>query len=226
MITNLFSSFDPSSLISFPLNWLRTLLVIALIPTIFWAVPSKNYIFITNILSTLHKEFKTLLGGGPSSGVTLILTSLFFFILINNFMGLFPYIFTSSSHLTLTLGLALPLWLAFIIFGWINHTTHIFAHIVPNGTPAGLMPFIVLIESIRNLIRPITLSVRLIANIVAGHLLITLLGNQTALASNLILARLIFTQIILLTLETAVAVIQSYVFAVLSTLYSREVVSH
>lgn len=84
----------------------------------------------------------------------------------------------------------------------------------------------VLIESIRNVIRPITLSVRLIANIVAGHLLITLLGNQTALASNIILISLIITQILLLTLETAVSIIQSYVFAVLSTLYSREITSH
>jgi len=97
---------------------------------------------------------------------------------------------------------------------------------VPSGTPGALMPFIVLIETIRNIIRPITLSVRLIANIVAGHLLITLLGNQTAIASNIILMSLIFTQILLLTLETAVAIIQSYVFAVLSTLYSSEVVAH
>jgi len=155
-----------------------------------------------------------------------MLIGLFTFILINNFMGLFPYIFTSSRHITLTLGLALPLWLAFIIFGWINNTSHIFAHIVPSGTPGALIPFIVLIESVSNLIRPITLSVRLIANMVAGHLLITLLGNQTAIASNFILAALIFTQILLLTLETAVAIIQSYVFAVLSTLYSSEVVTH
>jgi F-type H+-transporting ATPase subunit a len=84
----------------------------------------------------------------------------------------------------------------------------------------------VLIESVRNVIRPLTLAVRLIANIVAGHLLITLLGNQTATANNLILAGLIFTQILLLTLESAVAFIQSYVFAVLSTLYSREVLTH
>jgi F-type H+-transporting ATPase subunit a len=88
------------------------------------------------------------------------------------------------------------------------------------------MPFIVLIETISNTIRPLTLAVRLIANIVAGHLLMTLLGNQTELASGLILAGLISTQIILLTLESAVAAIQSYVFAVLSTLYAREITSH
>jgi F-type H+-transporting ATPase subunit a len=88
------------------------------------------------------------------------------------------------------------------------------------------MPFIVLIETIRNTIRPLTLAVRLIANIVAGHLLITLLGNQTEIASGILLAGLLVTQIILLTLESAVAVIQSYVFAVLSTLYAREITSH
>jgi len=141
-------------------------------------------------------------------------------------LGLFPYIFTSSRHLTITLTLALPLWLTFIIFGWYKNTNHIFAHLVPQRTPGALIPFIVLIESVRNVIRPITLSVRLMANIVAGHLLITLLGNQTAVAANFILVRLIFTQIALLTLEAAVAVIQSYVFAVLSTLYSREITSH
>ena len=101
-----------------------------------------------------------------------------------------------------------------------------FAHLVPQRTPGPLIPFIVLIESISNVIRPLTLAVRLIANIVAGHLLITLLGNQTAARSNLLLISLLLTQIILLTLESAVAVIQAYVFAVLTTLYAREITSH
>lgn len=97
---------------------------------------------------------------------------------------------------------------------------------MPQRTPAALIPFIVLIETIRNVIRPGTLAVRLIANMVAGHLLITLLGNQTAMASNIVLLGLIATQILLLTLESAVAIIQSYVFAVLSTLYASEITSH
>jgi F-type H+-transporting ATPase subunit a len=165
---------------------------------------------------------------GPSSfsGSTILFISLLTFILVNNFIGLFPYIFTSSRHIALTIALSLPLWLAFMIFGWFNITNHIFAHLVPQRTPGALIPFIVLIESISNVIRPLTLAVRLIANIVAGHLLITLLGNQTASASNILLAALLVTQIILLTLETAVAIIQSYVFAVLSTLYAREITSH
>lgn len=138
-------------------------------------------------------------------------------------MGLFPYIFTRTSHLTLTLSLALPLWLRFIIYGWINHTQHIFAHLVPQGTPAVLIPFIVCIETIRNVIRPGTLAVRLTANIIAGHLLITLLGNTGPSITIWLINLLIIVQIALLVLESAVSIIQSYVFAVLRTLYSREV---
>lgn len=224
MITNLFSVFDPSSRIfNLSLNWLRTFIGILIIPTMFWFIPSRYNILWINILLTLHKEFKTLLGPRGHNGRTFIFVSLFSIIIFNNFIGLFPYIFTSTSHLTLTLAIALPLWLSFIIFGWINHTQHIFAHLVPQGTPAILIPFIVCIETIRNIIRPGTLAVRLAANIIAGHLLLTLLGNTGPSLSYTIMRLLIIAQIALLVLESAVAIIQSYVFAVLRTLYSREV---
>lgn len=84
------------------------------------------------------------------------------------------------------------------------------------------MPFIVYIELIRNVIRPGTLAIRLSANIIAGHLLLTLLGNTGSHLSLLIINILLITQILLLTLEAAVAFIQSYVFAILATLYSTE----
>lgn len=225
MITNLFSIFDPSTnIITLPLNWLRTILGLILIPSIFWLIPSRFNILWFNILNSLHKEFKTLIGSSKSYGRTFIFVSLFSFIVFNNFIGLFPYIFTRTSHLTLTLTLALPLWLRFLLYGWINHTTHIFAHLVPQGTPAILMPFIVCIETIRNLIRPGTLAVRLAANIIAGHLLLTLLGRTGPSINIIIINILLITQFALLTLEAAVAIIQSYVFAVLRTLYSSEVI--
>lgn len=224
MITNLFSVFDPSSSIfNLSLNWIRTFLGILIIPSIYWLIPSRYHLIWNNILLTLHKEFKTLLGPTGHNGSTFIFVSLFSIILFNNFIGLFPYIFTSTSHLTLTLTLALPLWLCFIIYGWLNHTQHIFAHLVPQGTPAVLIPFIVCIETISNVIRPGTLAVRLSANIIAGHLLITLLGNTGPSLSYIFVIILVIGQIALLVLESAVAIIQSYVFAVLSTLYSREV---
>lgn len=98
-----------------------------------------------------------------------------------------------------------------------------FAHLVPQGTPAALIPFIVVIETISNIIRPGTLAIRLAANIIAGHLLLTLLGGTGPSLSLSILTLLIFSQILLLILESAVAIIQSYVFAVLRTLYTREI---
>nr|YP_009652929.1 ATP synthase F0 subunit 6 [Fucellia costalis]QCG69881.1 ATP synthase F0 subunit 6 [Fucellia costalis] len=224
MMTNLFSVFDPSSSIfNLSLNWLSTFLGILMIPSMYWLMPSRYHIFWNNILLTLHKEFKTLLGPMGANGSTFIFVSLFSMILFNNFMGLFPYIFTSTSHLTLTLTLALPLWLCFMLFGWINNTQHMFAHLVPQGTPAVLMPFMVCIETISNVIRPGTLAVRLTANMIAGHLLLTLLGNTGPGMPSILLGLLIVTQIALLVLESAVAMIQSYVFAVLSTLYSSEV---
>lgn len=221
MIINLFSSFDPTSNFNLSLNWLRTILRIIIIPSIFWLIPSRlNYLWY-KIIFTLHIEFKTLLGN--IKGATLIFISLFTFILFNNFLGLFPYIFTRSRHMVITLALALPLWLTFIIYGWLNNTIHIFAHLVPQGTPAVLIPFIVCIESIRNIIRPGTLAIRLSANIIAGHLLITLLGNTGSILNIYLINILLITQIILLLLESAVSIIQSYVFAVLRVLYSREV---
>jgi len=224
MITNLFSVFDPSTnIFNLSLNWTRTFIGLLIIPPIFWFIPSRYNIIWNSILLTLHKEFKTLLGSTGHNGRSFIFISLFSLILFNNFIGLFPYIFTSSSHLTFTLSLAFPLWLAFILYGWINHTQHIFAHLVPQGTPAILIPFIVCIETIRNIIRPGTLAVRLAANIIAGHLLLTLLGNTGNSLSTALVIFLIAAQIALLVLESAVSIIQSYVFAVLRTLYSREV---
>nr|AQM39880.1 ATP synthase F0 subunit 6 [Ruspolia sp. ZJZ-2017] len=223
MMTNLFSVFDPSTnIMNLSLNWMSTFLGISMLPLTFWLLPSRFNFIWYSITNTLHNEFKTLIG--PSNkGSTFIFISLFTLILFNNFLGLFPYIFTSSSHLAMTLTLALPLWLSFMIYGWINHTQHMFAHLVPQGTPPVLMPFMVCIETISNIIRPGTLAVRLAANMIAGHLLLTLLGNTGPSLTSSMLSLLIIAQLALLTLECAVAVIQSYVFAILVTLYSSEV---
>jgi len=225
MITNLFSSFDPSTrIIGISLNWIRTIIGCLIIPITFWLIPNRYRLIWFKIIRTLHIEFKILIKTDKIKGRTLIFISLFSIIIFNNFLGLFPYIFTRTRHISLTLALALPLWLRFILFGWINHTQHIFAHLVPQGTPAVLIPFIVCIETIRNIIRPGTLAIRLAANIIAGHLLLTLLGNTGSKIRLLIINFLLITQLLLLLLEAAVAIIQSYVFAVLRTLYSREVV--
>nr|YP_009651408.1 ATP synthase F0 subunit 6 [Orthetrum melania]QDA21671.1 ATP synthase F0 subunit 6 [Orthetrum melania] len=224
MMTNLFSVFDPStSVFNLSMNWSSTMMGMLIMPMTFWLIPTRMNMIWNTITKTLHNEFKILLGIKGMNGTTFMFISVFSLILFNNFMGLFPYIFTSSSHLAFTLTLSLPLWISFMIYGWINHTQHMFAHLVPQGTPSVLMPFMVCIETISNLIRPGTLAVRLAANMIAGHLLMTLLGGTGTSVSYSILTILIITQIALLMLESAVSIIQSYVFAVLSTLYSSEV---
>nr|YP_010968384.1 ATP synthase F0 subunit 6 [Gerosis sinica]WNO18700.1 ATP synthase F0 subunit 6 [Gerosis sinica] len=224
MMTNLFSIFDPSTnLFNIPLNWLSTFLGLLFIPYSFWLIPNRQFIMWNFIINKLHSEFKTLMGLNSFNGSTFIFISLFSFILFNNFLGLLPYIFTSTSHLTISLSITLSLWLSFMFYGWINNSQHMFIHLIPQGTPSILMPFMVLIETISNIIRPGTLAVRLMANMVAGHLLLTLLSGTGIMIPKYLIIFLIFTQILLLTLESAVAIIQSYVISILSTLYSSEV---
>nr|AXS65984.1 ATP synthase F0 subunit 6 [Curculionoidea sp. 6 KM-2017]AXS65994.1 ATP synthase F0 subunit 6 [Curculionoidea sp. 5 KM-2017] len=223
MMMNLFSSFEPATLMALSLNWLSTLIIFTIMPSMYWLIPSRYQLFWIKVLLIIHLEFKTLIKSKIYKGSTLMFTSLFMFILLNNFMGLFPYIFTSSSHLIFTLTLSLPLWLTLMLFGWSQNTIHMFAHLVPQNAPNVLLPFLVIIESISNIIRPGTLAIRLTANMIAGHLLVTLMGNSGSSMSIFLLNILIVAQILLLTLESAVAIIQSYVFSILMTLYSSEV---
>lgn len=223
MITNLFSIFDPSSTFNLSINWTSVLFIILFIPSRYWLIPNNKNILYNKIIILLFNEFKIIINNKKNNNFNLIFITLFIFIILNNIIGLFPYIFTRTSHLTLNLTIALPLWFSLLIFGWINKTNHIFIHLVPQGTPIILIPFIVCIETTRNLIRPITLTIRLTANIIAGHLLLTLLGNIGNYLNTLLIPFLLFTQLLLLILESAVAIIQSYVFSVLLTLYSREI---
>jgi len=221
MITNLFSVFDPRrSILNIQINWIRTILGIILLPYIYWLPPTRTSWVAVKITKILRKEFKLL---SSTKGLSTLVLPLLLLIIINNSLGLLPYVFTRTRHITITFTLALPIWLSFILYGWINHTNHIFTHLVPQGTPGPLIIFIVLIETVRNVIRPGTLAIRLAANIIAGHLLLTLLGNQGPRITLTLMSGLIITQILLLILESAVALIQSYVFVVLRVLYSSEV---
>lgn len=221
MITNLFSSFDPiSSSFNLQLNWIAIFLFLIVFYPMYWISNSKSSILYTELTSYITKEFMPLFKRYKN---IIFFNVLFIFILINNIFGLIPYTFTRTAHIAITLSIALTIWLIFILYGWINNTNHIFAHLVPLGTPIVLIPFIVLIESIRNIIRPITLSVRLAANLTAGHLLLILLGESIVNNRILIIITVTAAQFALITLEAAVAVIQAYVFATLSTLYASEV---
>lgn len=222
MITNLFSIFDPSTRINLSWNWLSMIIIFMVLPFQYWLIPSRYQIFFNLIITFLLKEFKILINFSFSN--LIIFISLFLFIIINNFMGLFPYIFTASRHLRFCLSLSLTLWLGIILFRILNFINDFISHLTPQGTPFILIPFIVIIESISLIIRPFTLAIRLTANIIAGHLLLSLLGSSGQIINNfLIILLIILSQVLLFILELSVSLIQAYVFSILSTLYRREV---
>lgn len=223
-MNNLFSIFDPrSSIINLRLNWFRRLRVIIFLPSSFWLLKRQNWQLFLFIFESLNKEFSISLRNLKSPGLTHIFISIFLFICLNNFLGLFPYIFTSSSHLVFTISLALPIWVGYILYSTILNIRGFLTHLVPLGTPYILIPFIVIIELVRRIIRPLTLSVRLAANIVAGHLLIVLIRGPIARISWRLIALVLLGLLLLLVLELAVSFIQAYVFRTLISLYIIEV---
>nr|WEF75044.1 ATP synthase F0 subunit 6 [Amblyomma cajennense] len=220
MMNNLFSIFDPSTSNMFSLNWMALCFWIFLIPCPFWVSSS---LFLIS-WKTLYKKFFQEISNNIK---TKKFKNVFFFIVIfsiimfSNLLGLLPYVFTPSSHLLFSMFFSFPLWISFIGFSLINKFNKTMSHLVPLGSPIALSFFMVLIETVSNLIRPITLSIRLTANMISGHLLIHLLSSMMMIKFSLY--SLMFpVMIMLLILESAVAIIQSFVFVTLMSLYLNE----
>lgn len=223
-MNNLFSIFDPNvALLNINLNWIRAVIVIFWLPNIYWLTKPKILIVTNLLIKSLSSEYKLNFSPINSPGHTHWAISLFLIILLNNLAGLTPYTFTATSHLSFSVSLALTMWIGYIIFRISINIGSFLAHLVPVGTPYILIPFIVLIELVRNIIRPITLSVRLAANLVAGHLLITLVSSPIVNSNIINITILLSCLYLLIILESAVAFIQAYVFSILRTLYLREV---
>ena len=154
--------------------------------------------------------------------------SLFMFILISNMVGLIPYAFTVSTHIIITAALALLVFFTVIFFGLWNHGLHFFNLFVPKGVPIYILPLIVFIEVLSFLSRPISHSVRLFANMLAGHItlfvfasFITMLGGLGAIGWAGATLPLALT-VALTALETLVAFLQAYVFAILTCIYIND----
>lgn len=220
MVLNLFSIFDPyMGILIF--NWISTIIVLLLLPQFYWIFCSRFIYVIKILVIYLWKEYVIVISNRFNMYNLLIFITLFIYIIINNFIGLFPYIFTVTSHLRFSLRFSLSLWIGSIIFGWFLNTQFIFIHLVPIGTPFILIFFIVLIETLSNIIRPLTLAIRLVANIIAGHLLLTLL--RRFIPRNIIIyIFILLIQLLLLLLEIGVSIIQAYVFVILIILYLKE----
>lgn len=159
-----------------------------------------------------------------------LIFTLFMTILMGNLLGLIPFSFTYTSHLIVTLALALIVFMTVIIFGFARHGLHFLSIFLPPGVPLWLTPLILPLEVISFLIRPITLSVRLFANMMAGHLMLKVFaGFSVAMASMGAAGYLagmgpMLFNTILIAFELLVALIHAYVFSVLSCIYLKDTV--
>jgi len=156
--------------------------------------------------------------------------TLFVFVLMGNLLGLIPFTFTYTSHIAITGALALMVILMATIVGLIYHGLHWFSYFVPQGAPAALLPLIVLIEIISYLSRPVSLSMRLFANMMAGHMILVVFASFAVILGSLgavgILGAIIpfAVNIPLIGFELLVALLQAYVFAILTCIYLHDAV--
>jgi F-type H+-transporting ATPase subunit a len=186
----------------------------ALVPGRWQSMAELSYEFIANMLSENV--------GSAGRKYFPFVFSLFMFILAGNLLGLVPYSFTFTSHIIVTFGLALTVFIGVTILGFVKHGLHFFSFFVPKGVPWVLMPLMVPIEVLSYLTRPVSLSIRLFANMMAGHTMLKvfaafvislgLIGGWAPLAVNVVLTGF----------EILVCFLQAYVFTVLTCIYLND----
>lgn len=225
MIPDIFSTFDPySSRAWIPITsifLITNLIILSIIRNkLFSHLPRLTTLFNEAVDVITTQLLRT--GAKSLKGFTGIITALFILIISLNLLGIAPYTFRLSRHLIITLTLGLPLWLRLIISRFRYAPKQSTAHFLPDGAPDWLNPFLVLIETTRVFVRPLTLSFRLAANITAGHIVLGLVGIYGAAA----LLSSIKTSLFLLTVrigyilfEFAICIIQAYIFCLLLSLY-------
>jgi len=148
--------------------------------------------------------------------------SLFMFVLFCNMLGMLPYSFTVTSHIIVTFALAAVIFVGVTIIGFVNHGIGYLKLFIPSGVPLLLLPLIVIIEIISYLSRPVSLSVRLFANMMAGHTMLKVFGGFVISLGILGgLLPLSFT-VALTGLEILIAFLQAYVFAILTCIYLND----
>ena len=150
--------------------------------------------------------------------------SLFMFILFGNMIGMIPYGFTFTSHIIVTFGLAALVFVVVTGVGLVRHGMHFFSYFMPSGVPLWMAPLIVPIEIISYLSRPISLSVRLFANMMAGHTMLKVFAGFTVMLGVLGGWIPLAVNVALTGFEILVAVLQAYVFTILTCLYLHDAV--
>jgi F-type H+-transporting ATPase subunit a len=193
-----------------------------LVPTRLQSLAEMSYEFVANTLRNT--------AGEEGMKFFPLVFSLFMFILISNLVGLIPYSFTVTSHIIITAALALLVFFTVLIHGLWKHGLHFFTLFVPSGIPIYIQPLIIFIEVLSFLTRPISHSVRLFANMLAGHITLKVFaGFVTMLGGFGVLGWLgaplpLALTVALNGLELLVAVLQAYVFAILTCIYINDAI--
>jgi len=184
-------------------------------------IPSKIQ-FITEMSYTFVAKMINDTAGNSAKSFFPFIFTLFMFVLFSNMVGMLPYSFTVTSHIIVTFVLASAVFLGVTILGFIKHGFKYLELFVPKGVPAVLLPLIIIIEIISYLSRPVSLSVRLFANMMAGHTMLKVFGGFV-ISLGLLGGWLPLGFSIALTgLEILVAFLQAYVFAILTCIYLND----
>ncbi len=187
----------------------------AMVPGRWQSVAELSYEFIANML-------RENVGAEGRHYFPFVFT-LFMFILFANVLGLIPYSFTTTSHIIVTFGMAIVVFLGVTLIGVIRHKGKFLSLFVPSGVPVFLMPLLIPIEIISYLTRPVSLSLRLFANMMAGHTLLKVFGGFVVALGLFGAAPLVFI-VALYGLELIVAFLQAYVFTILTCLYLNDAI--
>jgi F-type H+-transporting ATPase subunit a len=194
----------------------------ALVPGRMQSVAELSYEFVANTIQTT--------AGKEGMKFFPLVFTLFMFILVSNIIGLIPYTFTVTSHIIITASLALLVFLTVIVYGLYKHGLKFFGLFVPSGIPIYILPLIVFIEVLSFLSRPISHSVRLFANMLAGHITLKVFASFVTLLGGLGIAGIVGATLPLLlvvaltALELLVAFLQAYVFTILTCIYLNDAI--
>lgn len=227
MTFDVFSSIDPGLLLFSLVCLILPILFTPLYPLIIllkWN-PHPSYThFLANVIKIITIQSTRTMGKNISSFANIV-NILFITLITTNILGVIPYVFRITSQLVTTLPLALTLWLSIVISRIAQDQNQVFAHLIPSGAPKWLNPFLVLIEFISYIVRPLTLTVRITANISTGHVVLSIIGSYNArfLCSSILLSTfVILLQTGYILFEIAIAFIQAYIFSLLLTLFAND----
>jgi len=186
----------------------------AIIPTKIQLLTELSYTLVSKMISDT--------AGSKAKPYFPFVFSLFMFVLFCNMLGMLPYSFTVTSHIIVTFALAAIIFVGVTIIGFVNHGIKYLKLFIPSGVPLFLLPLIVIIEIISYLSRPVSLSVRLFANMMAGHTMLKVFGGFV-ISLGIIGGWLPLSFTVALTgLEILIAFLQAYVFAILTCIYLND----